>query len=453
VTAPGPRPALGRRVFVLAFVLGAAVPGRAGGAPASGDAGEARTSSTGGGRVLSLAAVRSLAFAQHPDLAAGEARVRAAEASIDVAKSGRRPRIGADVNASAGPGGQIVEFQGIRVSGAPALQDDGAFSLVGRWNAEVGLDWNIYDFGRTSAATRAARWERRAREAQRAATADALVRAVDRAYLDWLDASERARFRIAAAERAERHLARLEARRAAGAAAESALWPARTELASRALEVAEAEQIRDEARLSLEAVAGVELPPNARPDRALLALSAPAPETPPDDPAAAALTARARAAEAEAKKHDNARNPRFTGRVQAGLRGQETAVFPTYRVGLGFAIPVWEGGENAARAQEARARARALRAEREAAEAEHARTVDRNELGLQAAQRRVELAEALLDVAEGRLRDARSRAEGAPDRAEALDQAEATRDRAAQALLAARIDRAYATLRLAAAKP
>lgn len=408
---------------------------------------------------VTLSTVRAKALAAHPELVAEDARIVAAEASIREAQSAQKPRISADVDVAAGPGGQIVTIpedfddQGnpaLQVGGAPALGDDGAFNINGRWSADVGLDWNLYDFGRTASAVRAARWEQRARDAQRAATADALIETVDQAYLDWLDASERGRFRAEALQRSRERLERLASRVDVGAASPSELWPARTDVAALELGLAEAEQVVAESRLALEAAARIELGPDARPDASLLTMGEPAAGLPsgPADRTVAALEARIRSAEAEAKKHQRERHPELVGSLRLGLRGQVNTVFPNYRAGIGFQVPIWEGGEIAARVDEAEARARELRARRDDAAAERDRELDRHQLALRSSRRRVELAARFVEVAEGRLEDLERRPEGDPERAEALDRARAERDRALEAWLSARVDRAWAALRL-----
>lgn len=403
--------------------------------------------------VVTLSWVRSRALAEHPELAASAARVDAAEASVEQAKSATRPRIGADLAASVAPGGQIFELesngQTFRVPATPVLGDDDAVLPIPRWRTTVGLDWRIYDFGKSSAATRSARWKARARQARAAATADALVEAVDAAYLDWLDASERAELRASGLERARDRLARLEAKLDAGAVSSSSLWPARADVASRELALAEAEQVRAEAALALEASSGVDLSPTARPDAGLLAVGrASSQGSGGTDPQIEALGAQAASSEAEAERYEQAWRPELSGNAEVGFRGQDGFAIPLYAVGLGLSIPIWRGGENAAKADAARAEARALLAEKADAEAEAERERDRQELALQQARRRVELAQRLLDVAEARLRDVQSRPAGSTAHADELDRARAQRDEALEAVLGAKIDRTFAALRL-----
>lgn len=420
--------------------------------------------------VVPLSWVRSRALAEHPQLAANAARVEAAQADIRSAQSGRKPRISASVDGWTGPGGQQVELlvdgegqliprdpeaqlprdaTNIRVGGAPVISEAEAFRPIPRASADVGLDWRIHDFGRTSSAIRAARWEARARQAREAATAEALVEALDAAYLDWLETTERVRLEAAALTRARDRLARREARVEAGAASESQTWPLRTDVAARELRIAELEQVAAEARLALEAAAGIDLPAGATPDLSLLALGTqPRPEERRPAAEVEALNARAEAAEARVEELRRANHPELRGNAELGVRLIDDSVFPLWRVGLGLSIPIWQGGENAARADAARAEARALRAEKAEAEAEADRERDRHQLALSRARRRVDLAQRLLDVAEARLEDVKRRPEGSAEHADELDRARAQRDEALQAVLGAKIDRTFAALRL-----
>lgn len=405
------------------------------------------------GEVVPLTWVRSRALAEHPELAASSARVDAAQATVARAESATRPRVGADLGGSLAPGGQLFELtddgQTFRVPATPVLGDDDAVLPVPRWRTTIGLDWRVYDFGKSSSATRSARWSARARQAAAAATAEALIEAIDAAYLDWLDASERVQLRRSGLDRARERLARLEMEREAGATAESALWPARTDVATRELALAEAEQVRSEAALALEAAAGVELTRSARPDPSLLILGRATTSTGAEpSPTSELFAARAASAEAEAEQWERAWRPELSARAEAGFRGLDGLAIPVYEVGLGLSVPFYEGGENAARAAAARAEARALRAEQADAEADAAHARRRFELALRQARRRVELAERLLEVAEARLADVASQPEGSAAHADALDRARAQRDQAFEAVLGAKIDRTFSALRL-----
>jgi outer membrane protein TolC len=408
--------------------------------------------------LVRLSELRAQALKDRPELAAEDARVAQAAARVDEAGAARRPEIAGTVETSVAPGGQLVELPAsvtgdgpLLVQGSPTLDQGGAaFEPQVRYAGVVGVDWNVHDFGRTEAAERAARAEARAREADRALTRRRLLSAVDATYLEWLAAERRAH---AEAETVVRRRAALEdakGRVEAGALPPSALLPLKSELAAAELSAAYAKDAELRALRAVGRAAGAPLPEDARPDPSLLELGAnPLEAQPREAPEAAALQARVEAAEATAELHDRAGRPQLTASAQVGVRGQLEDFFPVYRGAIGLRLPLWDGGEAAAKAARARAEKRALMAERARQIEARAEETRAARLALRQARRRVELAAAFLSSAEAQLADAEDRrASDAATDAE-VTRARAQAARAAGQLLTAKVDRAAAALRLA----
>lgn len=418
------------------------------------------------GPVFTLTEARARALELNPSIQASEARLAEAEARLDEAASALRPQVDADVEASASPGSELVAIgidaddrfvppesmdaeRTLRVSGSQSFADEGdlarAFRPIPRYQAQVGVRWNLYDFGRTRAAVESARKTRSAREASRAAQRARLLEDVDGAYVSWLAAWEQTRIQRRTVERLGDRLADVESRIQVGTLSESALWPLRTDLAAARLQVAEAEQVVDDTRLTLEAVLGEPVPSGVQPDVQVLRLGADAGE----GEAMGAheeqvLSLQAQAARAEARA--TGMRPRLGAQALVGLRGQDSTPFPVYQARLTLHVPLWDGGQGRSQATALRARAQALSAERQGAQDARRRRETQRTLRLRHARNRVRLAGEWLQVSEQRLLDAESRyAEGAATSDE-LARARSDRAQAELELLVARVDRTRAYL-------
>ena len=441
-------------------------------------------------RVITLEQLRARALKHRPELALQEARVAGAKAGVGVAQAPQQPKIAGRVEATASPGSELVTVQEVGtneefvVAGSKALGDGiEAFEPQLRYSAQVGLDWNIWDFGRTDAATQAARAELRARQAEAALTRQSLITAVDEVYLEWLGAYERAKLESNTVERLAQRTRDLFARANAGGLAPSAVLPVRADLAAARLRESYADGAVSLAQLAVEEATGQPLPSGAAPDPRLLnygavrSSAAPATTTStsstpatqqtaatgvagllpndfgdpldPDEAQDKVLAARADAARAQLRLHDKRFMPQLRASGSAGLRGQFGTVFPFYAAGLGLEIPISDGGDGAARADSARADLRALELRRQQNAVERQRKMTRQQLQLTQARRRVELAEALLQAAEARLVDALERYDESAATPSEVGQAQAQRSQAAAQLLTAKLDRARAALAVA----
>ena len=417
------------------------------------------TAASAEAQVITLEMLRARALKARPELALQDARIASAEARVAEAQAPLRPRVSGRVDATASPGSELVTVQGIDpneqfvVAGSKAL-DEGidAFAPQLRYSARVGVEWNIWDFGRTSAAAQAARAERRARQAEAAQTREALVEAVDEVYLEWLGAHERARLETETIAALKRRIDDLQAKADAGGLAPSALLPIRADLAAAELRQAYAHGAVRLARLAVEDAVGGPLADDERPDPQLLTRGAQATTASSStavDRTDEALAARAEAARATARLHGKTHMPRLLASASAGIRGQFSTVFPFYAAVVGMEFPLYDGGAGTAKAAAARADARALELRRAQRQAQQRRTQTREMVMLDEARRRVDLAEALHRAAEARLTDAMQRYEESAAGPGELTQARAQRGRATAELLTAKLDRARAALVIA----
>lgn len=399
-----------------------------------------------------LGEVRAHALAARPELRGQAARVAAAEARVREADAADGPRLEATVDGSVSPGSKLVSIgegnDEVFVSGSPAFGQDGAFVPRLRYGAMLGLDWALFDFGRSEAATRAAEAESEARRAELASTRADLVRAVDGAYLQWLGAF--ARWRSASVQQAYLRSELEEGRRQVedGLLAPSDLHVAEAELVRAELRLAYAEETLQRARHAVADASGMALEADAEPDLGLLELGAP----PEREAASVSSTevgqARLRAARASAEAKGADGRPVLAVSAKAGLRGQEGEFFPVYQGQVGLRIPIWDGGLRSAREEGARADALALEARLQALEADERRSTRDRALALRSARKRVELAERYLQIAELRRQDVRARREEGEAASDAERSARAELDRAEAELLTARLDRAAAALGL-----
>ncbi|HJL41987.1 MAG TPA: TolC family protein [Myxococcales bacterium LLY-WYZ-16_1] len=484
----------GAEAILLGWVFAQA--GGAAGAAAAAEPGAPRSEAGGGrGRVLSLSEARTLALGGEAAEAA-RARIRAAAARVELARSRRRPQLEVRADVSASPGGELLEIQAddldpdaepgsVFISGTRDIDQARAAIPLVRYRSELALDWNLFDFGKTGAAIDAAEAVRGAQKASARADQAERLHTVDAAYVAWVAAWEQTRLERQGLDRLEARLESLEGRVRVGLLPESALGASRAEVAAARLRLAESEQLRDQARLRLERELRTRLPA-FEPDRSVLewgkAASAssagrsqivanedteenqedgtksaagtePGPPNvtgaPIDSIDARVRAVRARAESARADARANRSRPRLGAEAVVGVRGQDiTALFPLYRVGLGIAWPLWDGGASKARAEARVADARALDAERRRLEAERAQVRRQHDLSLRHARRRARLAAEWVRVTAEHLNDVEARYAEASATADELARARSAHRQARGQLLRARVDRTEAFLGL-----
>lgn len=399
------------------------------------------------GEVFSLERARALALSERPELVAGRARVRSAQARAEGAGAALSPRFGGRVEVGAAPGGQLVQIPGsdVLVSGSPPLEAGGsAFEPVLRTGATLGLDWTVLDFGRTAAARRAAEAAAQARAAELAQTRAELVAAVDGAYLAWVAADAQGELAEGAVSGAEARLAEAAARAEEGLLPPASALSAEYAAVAARLRAENAAHARARARLGLARALGRPLPEGARPDRGLLERGA---ERGEDAAEVAVSEARARAARARVEAAARADRPQLSVSAQAGLRGQEDRFFPVYAGGLLLTVPFFDGGATDAESAAAEGELRALEAQAEARRRARAAASAQVELDRAAARRQVSLAARLVEVAERSVDELTGRLEEAATTPDALAAADDRLDQARSLLIEAQLARARAALR------
>ena len=418
------------------------------------------TATSASAQVVTLEQLRAKALQSRPELAVQDARIAGARARIDQANAPSRPTVAGRVEATASPGSELItvredlgnnqEGDQFVVSGSKALGDNGAFAPQFRYSARVGINWNIWDFGRTDAAAQAARAEMRARQAEAAQTREALVAAVDEVYLEWLGTDRRAALEAETVGRLDQRLKDLQAQTDAGGLAPSALLPIEADLAAARLRQSYADGGVELARLAVAEAIGQPLSPSAQPDPRLLTLgTATASASSAVDRQDKALAARIDAARATARLHDKRNNPQLRASASAGLRGQFDTVFPFYAAVVGIEFPMYDGGDGAARAAAARADAKALDLQRQKQQTDRERRQTREQLQLTQARQRVQLAETLVRAADVQLADVVERYREAAAGPADLSRAQAQQVQARAQLLTAKLDRARAALAVA----
>lgn len=403
-------------------------------------------------------AARAQALKHRPELGLSAAQLDKASAGIDRVGARNRPKLAGRVQGLASPGAELIEIdcgsdaaqcEGLLlVQGTRPLEEGGsAFVPLARYGATLGLDWSLYDFGRTDALETAAEAEFRATQADQAALQARIRSEVDRAYLGWLQAGMQYQLQARGVERLKARLAELQTRVEAGTLARSVLFPLETDLAQATLNLARAEAVRNEAGRGLALATGRPIPNEAQPDVRLLNRAPPnAPAESETRPATRAIEARKSAAEATVRLYERARAPELSLSGSVGLRGQNDRFFPTYQGMVQLTIPIWDGGESAARAREAQAEARMLALRKAEEDAAEKRRRTRASHLLAEAERRVALAERWRQMAEARLTDAKERFSEAKANSNEVGQAQRAQQQAEGALLLARVDRIRAIL-------
>jgi outer membrane protein len=409
---------------------------------------------SGVAEVVALPELEKLALRNRPALAADFARERAARADVDKAQSGYYPRLQLLAQSSLAPGRQLVAITDpvsgnqVLVQGSRKLDQPGAFDPQLRHDLGLQLDGSLYDFGRTSAALDAGRARQASAEAEEEATRMQIVRSVRGAYLLWLSDSELHVIAAQAAADATSRRARVEALIGEGVRPKADLSTARTDELLAALELERAGGELRAARLGLAQAVGGELSDTAEPDRSLLATDLPV--RPADaDAGLRALEAQQRAQNASARMQAKTTAPMLSGNLLAGVHAQGLTLFPSYIVGISFALPLWDGGMSSAAAGSARAHADEIGALMQKHEQERQAEIAHARLDAENAVARLQTADALLQACEQRVTEAEQGYELGASSIEQLAQARALLRRARTEVVIARVGRAEAALRVA----
>lgn len=403
--------------------------------------------------VVSLATLEKLALNDRAALVADAARARAASAEIEKASGGYNPKLSLEAQSGVSPGGSLVAVaapdsnQQYLVRGAPPLASGHAFDP--QFVQELGLEFRttLYDFGRTSTAVDASRARHAASLAAADATRAAIVHGVRTAYLAWLGASELQAIAAQAATDAENRRIHLEALIAEGVKPRADLSPARADEMFVRLERERALGELRAAKLALEQTVGKPLSDTAEPDTAFLQRDV-ANAGPVSDATLRVLAGQREAASKMARMQDKADAPVLTGKLSAGIHAQDTTAFPAYAVGVGFSLPLWDGGGSDAGAAAARAHADELRAMIRERREQNRSDFERARLDAANAASRLASAEELLEVCTTRLAEAEQSYELAAGSEDQVAQARSMLRRARSEVVQARLARADAALRM-----
>jgi outer membrane protein TolC len=316
--------------------------------------------------VLTLAEVERCAVANDA-AAASRAETDAAAADLEAARTGRRPVITLNTDASFAPGGHLVDVtspdgQHFLVQGSQTIGHSGAFEPVVRFGSVASVQANLFDFGRTASRIRAAEHRLLSSHSDAEAIRTENVRAAREAYLGWSVAYARL-------DITERHAraVRAQAQALRGSIAEGRSPPGEENTARQAeatveLETLDAAGELERAEIAVRQIVGASWTPLSTPD--LTFLEAPvvgSSSRTSFDAKTLDEQAAASSALADSLVRDHA--PLVTASGDLGVRGQEASVFPVYRVGVVLTVPLWDGGLGSAQAHSAQARSDQLRSE------------------------------------------------------------------------------------------
>jgi outer membrane protein len=434
--------------------------------------------------VVTLAALESKALANRPALQREAARAQAASADVERAASAYYPQFSLRGTADVGPGRQLLQVDAVDkngttsylFAGTPALGKAGgskAFNGYPRTGLELTASASLYDFGRTKAATEAARESLEASRKNREVTEAELLNAVRESYLSWLLAHQLRQQAGDALKEASARRERVNALISEGVKPKGELTPARADELLTRLELERAERDLEHSRLVLAHQSGIQLASDDEPDVALLQVEATLPDQSFFESAQRrALVQRVKAAHALAGAQTKLNRPQLGMGLSAGVRTStqsithidprdeagnpvtpftdrsETRVFPLYGAGLTLNIPLWDGGLTKASAAAARARAEEARANLAEFELERSFAQSQAELDSDSALTRLKTAEELVEVCAMRLKDAEDGYELGASSIDLIAQARSLLRRAQTEALMARVDHAAARLRM-----
>jgi outer membrane protein TolC len=429
--------------------------------------------SSAAAEVVPLADLEKRALSRHAAVLASEARERAAAAGVREAHSAYLPHVGVQIDSNIQPGRRIWQVdavdparpdrepQQILVQGTNALDPHAkgrdakeqrklAFTPVFRTTALLQLTSTLYDFGRTAASVGVSRARLEATRAENDVTRAEVVAVVRGAYLTWLSAVEMHRIADQASADAAQRSQRVSALITEGARPRGDLAPVEADRLLSQLELERALADMEEARMALEYAVGEPLTPTAEPDLGLLERPVATSGTQPD-PHLRLLVFQRAVYEATARLQRKAGMPAFTAAVGAGVGVQPNPLkyLPSYQVGLGLSIPIWDGGGSDASADATEARVDELRLRAEDAEAERNQEHAKAALAAEHALKRQATAQQLIEVCKARVTDTETGYEMGAMQFDQVQQARSMLRRAETELVMAKVSHTEALLRTA----
>ncbi|HKO94587.1 MAG TPA: TolC family protein, partial [Polyangiaceae bacterium] len=423
-------------------------------------------------QVLTLEEIETKAQRDRSELVERQASIEKAQAELALAQSRSGPTIGARVDGSLAPGGELIPLEKdgneYLVSGASKLGQSDSFLPRARYAAMLSGKMTLLDFGRTSAGVSAAQAALGAERASLLQAKVELVRGARSAYLEWLDAHQIWQLAQRDAEVTRARTASVRELIAAGArpATDAALSSYDEQLAG--LRQSRAQRAAIAALRTLGASVQSTLSESAEPDLRVLetgvepsAAAAPAagaagPAAAPaaaasateSDSALSALALQRQAALSAARAADRGVAPVLDAAAELGVQGQDAQIFPAYKAGITLTFPIWDGGARSAQAAVHRAEARGLDARRQATERQlNAERVAARER-FQAAAEDLRLSTELLTTAELVLSQAEEHYRSGSDTLERVLNAQRSLVQARREVLSSQLETARARLEL-----
>ncbi|HEX5657484.1 MAG TPA: TolC family protein [Polyangiales bacterium] len=417
--------------------------------------------------VVPLAELEKRALERHVSLLAAEAQERAAQAGVREAWSNYMPHVGVQIDANAQPGRNLYRVRpvdgvddddDIFVQGANAFGKNvkaevrrRAVRPVFRTTALLQLTATLYDFGRTAAGVAVSRARLEATKAENDVTRAEVVAVVRGAYLTWLSAVELHRIAADASADGRQRSERVSALISEGARPRGDLAPVEADRLLSQLELERAIADMEQARMALEYAVGESLAEQAEPDLKLLETQATIDSTRPD-PHLRLLVFQRSVFEATARLQRKAGMPALSAGVGGGFGLQPNPslkFLPTYQVGVGLSIPIWDGGGSDASADATEARVDELRLRLEDAEAERNKEHAKAALDAEHALKRQVTAQQLIEVCKSRVTDTETGYEMGAMQFDQVQQARSMLRRAETELVMAKVSHTEALLRTA----
>ncbi|MDB4986206.1 MAG: outer rane efflux protein [Myxococcaceae bacterium] len=423
--------------------------------------------STASAEVVELKALEKRALERHFSLRAADARTRAAEAGVREAKSGYMPHAALNVDSNLGPGRNIITVldenghkslvQGINAV-QPGEKRVGPPPLLPQWRntANVVLGVNLYDFGRTGAAVAASRAKYAAAGAEQDLTRAQVLGSVRQAYLTWLSSHELHRLSASGSDDSVRRTERVNALIQEGARPRGDFAPVESDRLLAELELERSVGDLEGARMVLEQTVGERLPAGAEPDLTVLDVRVASTADPKSDPSLQMLVHQRAAMEATARMQRKAGAPVISTSVLVGAGVQNNfegdkslKLLPSYAVGLGLSVPLWDGGGSKASSAASEARADELRIRLENSENDRQQEKTRARLDAEHAAKREATALKLVDICKTRVSDTEAGYELGAMQFDQVQQARTMLRRAETEVVLAKVARAEAVLRFA----
>jgi outer membrane protein TolC len=401
--------------------------------------------------VVTLEQLEEIALQNQARWEAVEAKSVQAGAEVDVARAGHRPEFWMNVSSVLAPGSDIeqvatIDGRAVNVSASPTVGEATAFRPNVRYEGTIAMRAPFYD-GQARAAIKAAKAHRAAARASSGPAREAVRTTVRASYLEWLAAHLVHGFAAASAEEAKAQRERISARVMDGDRPESELDAGRYQELQAELVAADALARAVATKRALEAAVGAELPSDAEPDPQLLETGSIDKES-NGGREVEALELERDAARQEAQMHRKSRIPVLALIGQTGVYGVNENVFPSYRLGLSLAVPLWDGGRALAMAHAADAQAAELDAR--AREEQVVRDDERQQalLDRKHAEMQLALANDLVLVSERRVEQARTSYDLGAGSVEAVAEAHAALRDAQSRRVQIQVARTDAMLRL-----